>query len=62
VNLPQFDVSKGIAVRSTRAVAQMMLATIKAVLLYPKIKKRHGRSRKEKEEFLNKASQASILA
>jgi len=28
---------------------------MRAVLLYPKIKKRHGRSRKEIEEFLNKA-------
>ena len=37
------------------------LSEIRAVLLYAKIKKRHGRSRKEIEEFLNKASQASIL-
>jgi putative PIN family toxin of toxin-antitoxin system len=43
-------------------LSEDILSEIKAVLLYPKIKKRHGRSRKEIEEFLNKASQASILA
>ena len=39
-----------------------ILSEIRAVLLYPKIRKRHRRSEKEIEEFLNKASQASILA
>jgi putative PIN family toxin of toxin-antitoxin system len=43
-------------------LSEDILSEIKVVLLYPKIKKRHGRSRKEIEEFLNKASQASILA
>ena len=43
-------------------LSEDILSEIRAVLLYPKIKKRHGRSRKEVEEFLNKASQASILA
>ena len=39
-----------------------ILSEIRAVLLYPKIRKRHRRSEKEIEEFLNKASQVSILA
>ena len=43
-------------------LSEDILPEMRAVLLYPKIKKRHGRSRKEIEEFLNKASQASILA
>jgi hypothetical protein len=43
-------------------LSEDILSEIKAVLLYPKIKKRHGRSRKEIEEFLKKASQVSILA
>ncbi len=43
-------------------LSEDILSEIRAVLLYPKIKKRHGRSRKEIEQFLNKASQASILA
>jgi putative PIN family toxin of toxin-antitoxin system len=33
-------------------LSEDILSEIKAVLLYPKIKKRHGRSRKEIEEFL----------
>jgi uncharacterized protein len=43
-------------------LAEDILSEIRAVLLYPKIKKRHSRTPKEIEEFLNKASQASILA
>jgi putative PIN family toxin of toxin-antitoxin system len=43
-------------------LSEDILSEIRAVLLYPKIKKRHGRSPKEIEEFLNTASQASILA
>jgi hypothetical protein len=43
-------------------LSEDILSEIRAVLLYPKIKKRHRRTRKEIEEFLNKASQASILA
>jgi putative PIN family toxin of toxin-antitoxin system len=43
-------------------LSEDILSEIRAVLLYPKIKKRHGRGRKEIEEFLNRASQASILA
>jgi hypothetical protein len=43
-------------------LSEDILSEIRAVLLYPKIKKRHGRTRKELEEFLNKASGASILA
>jgi len=43
-------------------LSESILSEIRAVLLYPKIKKRHRRTRKEIEEFLRKASQASILA
>jgi len=43
-------------------LSEDILSEIRAVLLYPKIKKRHRRTRKEIDEFLNKASQASILA
>ncbi len=43
-------------------LSEDILSEIKAVLLYPKIKKRHRRNRKEVEEFLNKAFQVSILA
>jgi len=43
-------------------LSEEILSEIRAVLLYPKIKKRHGRSRKEIEELLDKASQASLLA
>jgi len=43
-------------------LSEDILSEIRAVLLYSKIKKRHRRTRKEIEEFLNKASQASILA
>jgi putative PIN family toxin of toxin-antitoxin system len=43
-------------------LSEDILSEIRAVLLYPKIKKRHGRSPREVEEFLNTASQASILA
>jgi len=43
-------------------LSEDILSEIKAVLLYPKIKKRHRLTRKEIEEFLSKASQASILA
>jgi hypothetical protein len=43
-------------------LSEDILSEIRAVLLYPKIKKRHRRTQKEIEEFLNKASQASILA
>jgi putative PIN family toxin of toxin-antitoxin system len=43
-------------------LSEDILSEIRAVLLYPKIKKRHGGSPKEVEEFLNTASQASILA
>ena len=39
-----------------------ILSEIRAALLYPKIKKRHRRTQKGIDEFLNKASQASILA
>ncbi len=42
-------------------LSEDILPEIRAVLLYPKIKKRHRRTRKEIQEFLNKASQASIL-
>ena len=43
-------------------LSEDILSEIRAVLLYPKIKKRHRRTQKEIDEFLNKASQASILA
>jgi len=43
-------------------LSEDILSEISAVLVYPKIKKRHRRTRKELEEFLNKASEASILA
>jgi putative PIN family toxin of toxin-antitoxin system len=43
-------------------LSEDILSEIRAVLLYPKIKKRRRRAQKEIEEFLNKASQASILA
>ena len=43
-------------------LSEDILSEIRAVLLYPKIRKRHGRTRKEIEEFLEKAFQASILA
>jgi len=43
-------------------LSEGIVAEMRAVLLYPKIKKRHGRSRKEIEEFLEKAFQVSILA
>jgi len=43
-------------------LSEDILSEIRAALLYPKIRKRHRRSEKEIEEFLNKASQASILA
>ena len=43
-------------------LSEDILSEIRAVLLYPKIKKRHRRTQKEIEEFLNKVSQASILA
>ena len=38
-----------------------ILSEIKAVLLYPKIKKRHRQTRKEIEEFLKKTVRAGIL-
>ncbi len=43
-------------------LSEDILSEIRAVLLYPKIKKCHRRTQKEIDEFLNKASQASILA
>lgn len=43
-------------------LSEDILSEIRAVLLYPKIRKRHGRTRKEIEEFLKKAFRASILA
>jgi len=42
-------------------LSEDILSEIRAVLLYPKIKKRHRRAQKEIDEFLNKASEASIL-
>ena len=38
-----------------------ILSEIKAVLLYPKIKKRHGQTQREIEDFLKKTARASIL-
>ena len=38
-----------------------ILSEIKAVLLYPKIKKRHRQAQKEIEEFLERTARASIL-
>ncbi len=43
-------------------LSEDILSEIRAVLLYPKIRKRHGRTRKEIEEFLEKTFQASIVA
>jgi putative PIN family toxin of toxin-antitoxin system len=43
-------------------LSEDILSEIRAVLLYPKIKKRHMRTQKEIEEFLNKVSEASLLA
>jgi putative PIN family toxin of toxin-antitoxin system len=42
-------------------LSEGILSEIRAVFLYPKIRKRHGRSPKGVEEFLNTASQASLL-
>ena len=38
-----------------------ILSEIKAVLLYPKIRKRHRQTQKEIEEFLRKTARISIL-
>jgi putative PIN family toxin of toxin-antitoxin system len=43
-------------------LSEDILSEIRAVLLYPKIKKRHMRTQKEIEEFLDKVSEASLLA
>ncbi len=43
-------------------LSEDILSEVRAVLLYPNIKKRHRRTRKEIEEFLDKAFQVSILA
>ena len=43
-------------------LSEDILSEIRAVLLYPKIRKRRRRTRKELEEFLIKASEATILA
>ena len=42
-------------------LSEDILLEIRTVLLYPKIRKRHRRTQKEIDEFLNKVSQASIL-
>ena len=43
-------------------LSEDILSEIRAVLLYPKIRRRHRRSQMEIDEFLNRASRASILA
>ena len=42
-------------------LSEDILSEIKAVLLYPKIKKRHRQGQKEIEEFLEKTARVSIL-
>ena len=42
-------------------LSEDILSEIKAVLLYPRIKKRHRQTRKQIEEFLKKAVRAGIL-